>query len=102
MSAVKELQSNENVVLTGAALNVVDCFRDGLDEVVVQMAEDLARARHTLVGGKLGTTITIEARDVTEAGNQLIRILNEQIASGKIPASMSRVIQGINDCVTCK
>lgn len=101
MSTVMDLRSDANVVLTGAALNVVDCFGDGLDEFVVQMAEEIARARHSLTSHN-SPTITIEAQDVTEAGNKLFHILREQIAAGKIPASMSQTIQGMNDCMACK
>lgn len=101
MPTVKGLRNDENVVLTGAALNVVDCFRDGLDEIVVEMAEEIARARHAMTPSE-SATITIEARDVNEAGNQLFRILREQIAAGKIPASMLEIIQNAGDCMACK
>ena len=102
MSAVMDLRSSENVVLTSAALDLMNCFQDGCDDLVAQMAEDVARKRYA-TAGKTSEVIEVDAQDVRAAGAELLRFIRQQLASSGSPSPAAEVaLREMDECLVCK
>lgn len=102
MSAVMDLRGSENVVLTSAALDLMNCFQDGCDDLVAQMAEDVARKRYARAGKTLDL-IEVEAQDVRAAGTELLRLIRQQLASSGSPSPAAEgALREMDECLACK
>lgn len=84
--------------ISSKAYSLLDCFVDGLDEVVYEMAEEIAKNR---VGrtGELTVPVRIEADDVKQAGGQIIEYLRQLVATGKAPRELATVLDGMAECL---
>ena len=101
MSAVKELRGSENVVLTSQALDLMTCFEEGFDDLVAQMAEDVARKRYAQIG-KASGVIEIEPQDVRAAANELIHHIRQLVSSGSASSEALNALQEMGECLGCK
>lgn len=63
------------------ALELLDCFHSGLEDIVYEIAEDLAKKRK---GTPEKAPIQIEATDVVTAGNMVLDAIKHLAESGQI------------------
>ena len=101
MSAVADLPSSEEVVLTSKAMDLMTCFQGDLEELAIQIAEDIARERCHLMG-QSKNIIEITDQDVRDAANKLVRIVQEQALAGQLSQAAAKAIHGMRECVHSK
>jgi hypothetical protein len=82
--------------LSAEAHEAIQCFYDGLDVIVRELAEEIAEARGSYLEDK--KTIAIETQDVKEAGNQVIEALKGLIKQGKLPEQLSAAVENMQGC----
>jgi|LakMenEpi03Aug12_release.lakeMendotaPanAssembly.Ray.scaffolds.fasta_scaffold3894431_1 hypothetical protein len=99
MATAQSTSSPQEVLISHDAMRMLGCFQDGLDEVVQQLAEDRCRERQ---GPDSHGAIEITPQDVREAADVLFGMLRQLIDSGKASSALTRAIDNMNDCVSCK
>lgn len=86
-------------VISDEALQMLDCFRAGLDKVVYDTAESIARIRTGDVPDEHRTSpIEIEPQDVRKAAEYIACCVTEAVASGKIPRAVAAEIEQMVNC----
>ncbi len=99
MATIQEPPGIENVLITHDALRMLDCFQDGLDEVVKKIAEDLCRTR---TAAAMPGIVEITTQDVRDAAELVSQLLRQMVSAGTLSARISPAIDNIQECVACK
>lgn len=93
MSVVEERSASK---ISAEAFDLLDCFVAGLDDVVYQMAEHIAR--HRLGKMNPAEAVEINADDVTAAGEQLIQLLREQLKQNMASSEWAPILDQVENC----
>ena len=80
--------TNSEVTYTNQALDLLSSFLGGFDDVVLEVAERIARAEAKDPKG----SVCVDAKHVTRAGEKIIKILREQLENGEIDTAMAEFI----------
>ena len=80
-------------VLSDDAYELIECFYDGVDDLVYQLAEEMARKRNPSA-----SPVQIEVEDVRAAGEAVVESLKRLFESGEIPDHVKEAIHGMGDC----
>lgn len=101
MSALKNPQivESEDIVMTSRALDLLDCFQDGFDGVVQQLAEDYAKQRQPAFQGEI---VQVDVDDVRQAGRKLIEIVRAMVDQKQLPPDILARVDVMGDCLNCK
>lgn len=84
--------------LSGEAYDLIDCFYNGVDRIVYEVAESFARKR-TGIGSR--DPVVIEAEDVRAAGAQVIEALSS-LGTIHIPDEIQDELKRMDDCMNSK
>ncbi len=87
----------ESSSISSDGVRLLDCFVDGLDDVVYEMAEELAKKR---AAGQTapGEVARIEAEDIRSAGRIVLDHLRQLVREGKLPADLERALDDAERC----
>jgi hypothetical protein len=89
---------SKNSEMTSEAYDLLDCFVQGLDDVIYEIAETIAREK---VQTSSTGTVEIRRDDVKEAALALFRAIREE-AGKSLPAHVARHLEEMHDCVIAK
>lgn len=83
------------------ALELLNCFSDGIEDLVYQTAEVVARKRAcgSLPSGK---PVEIELQDVRQAGELVIAAIKKIVAAGSLPPDVGESVDEMHRCLNCK
>lgn len=95
MAAVDESKATSSI--SDEAYNLLGCFMDGVDNLVYEMAERLARERNPEIVAS-GQPIPIEVEDVREAGKLVLSALRGLVKASHLPHAMSADIDQMESC----
>lgn len=84
--------------MTSEAYDLLDCFVSGLDAVVYEIAEAIAKANGQVTDAG---TVEINQDDVKQAAKSVFEAIQEQ-AGKSIPAAAARQIEEMHECVLMK
>ncbi len=85
---------NATSTISNEAYEILGCFAGGIDNLVYDLAEKIARERNPNL--KL---VPIETEDIKTAAGKVIRSLKQLAASGGLPAGMEQEIDDMNRCL---
>jgi histone H3/H4 len=87
--------------ISSDALDLLNCYISGLDKVVYEMAEALAKQRmgETLATGK---PIRIDANDVKQAADLLMNAIRHMAQSDGAHQELVPAIEGMHQCLQAK
>ena len=91
--------ANESVI-SSEAYSLLDCFVEGLDDVVYEIAEEIARERTGIQAPR--RPVRIEAEDVKQAAARVVSFLQELVKSGRAPAGLGDVLERLTLCLGSK
>jgi hypothetical protein len=96
MTPVKDM---ENVTSTASseALELLGCFYNGIDDLVYQIAEDVARAREG-ASRAADRPVQIEVADVKQAGDKVLAALRDMVKMGTLPADAGPALDAMKTC----
>lgn len=80
---------NQEVLLTSDAMDAIDCFTDGMDGVVCDLAGQIASARES---SEEGIVVTVD--DIASA----TQIIGKAISDSDIPEHIKTSIEKMLDC----
>lgn len=83
--------------LSSDAYELISCFYHGVDELVYEIAEEMARQRNPQAAAS-GGPIQIEVEDVTKAGRQVIQALKGLIGARKLPSELEEAFGNMQQC----
>ncbi len=86
------MPSSSQSSISGEAMDVMDCFVAGLDDVVYELAEQIARKRDPAV-----ESILIEVPDVQEAARLVFQGLREASERGQLARSFEPVLNEMQE-----
>lgn len=81
------------------AYELFSCFHSGVDDVVYEIAADVARER---LGVAAGEPVDIEKEDVRQAACKLLDAVKHLVASGKATAELEALVGGMGSCFNNK
>jgi len=84
--AEKPIESSMSV----KAWDLITCYYDGIDNIVRDLAEQVALQQGSLLDD--GSTVAVEVEHVREAGRLVIDGLRELVKAGKAPPALSKSI----------
>lgn len=87
--------------ITGEAYELINCFYEGIDEVVYKIAKELARERCS-AEVSADELIQIDIEDVRSAGQKVINMLRKAIAEGDLPQGMEAEVNAMDSCFSTK
>lgn len=90
-------QGHCDTSMSDEAYDLITCFYDGVDEIVRELAEQIAADEQSFLPDD-PTTLAIEVRHVREAGRQVVDKLRSLLKDGNIPTRMEQAIRGMGDC----
>jgi hypothetical protein len=90
------IQDKPETNISSEAYDLLDCFVNGLDKLVYEIAAEIARARIT--GGSNAGPVKIAAEDVVEAGKRVIDAVKEQIKRAGGPSDLAAAISDAERC----
>ena len=93
--------TQSNATLSSEAYDLLDCFVMGLDSVVYEIAEDLAKHRRQDEKGGLADSslpIQIEAQDVRKAADFVVEQLKQLIKDNKLPRHVADAVADMENC----
>lgn len=103
MATVQEKCEVQEVLIEHDALRLLDCFQDGLDEVVKKIAEDVSRNRSSRGHeSAMPLVVQISPQDVRDAAAMVSQLLQRMVTEGTVSAGVTEAIQSMNDCVSCQ
>lgn len=97
MSVVEEKSTSK---ISAEAFDLLGCFVAGLDNVVYQMAEHIAR--HRLEKMNPADPVEINADDVTEAGETVIQFLREQLKRNAASPELGPILDQVENCFSSR
>jgi hypothetical protein len=79
--------SNESSTISSDALDLLDCFADGFDGVVYELAEMEAKAR-------TGVPVSeITAADMEKAANHIVQVMRQSDLPDEVKAMLGSMLQ---------
>jgi hypothetical protein len=84
--AEKPIESSMSV----KAWDLITCYYDGIDDVVRDLAEQVALQQGSFLED--GSTVAVEVEHVREAGRLVIDALRELVQAGKAPPALAKSI----------
>ncbi len=91
-------EKNAASSISNNAYELLDCFAGGVDNLVYDISEKLARERNPAVVAS-GKPVPIEVEDIQTAGRMVVRALKNLVASGDIPAEVESEIDEMKNCL---
>ncbi len=85
---------SKNSSMTSRAYDLLDCFVAGLDDVIYEIAEAIAKSKGHVIEG----VVEINDEDVKEAAESVFKAIREQ-AGKSIPAVEASQIDEMHECV---
>lgn len=86
-------QTNTETRISQEAASLLDCLASGLDKIVYEVAEQIARSRSSAV------PLRIEAIDVQQAADKVLAAFRAQILSKELPQEAGEAIEGMDSCL---
>ena len=83
--------------MSGDALDVMECFVAGLDDVVYEIAERMSRKRNPTANA-----VQIEVEDITQAARLMFQGVHDAITRGQLPSDFEPVLQEMQECFQAK
>jgi hypothetical protein len=98
--AVKDLSPKVSSTASSAALDRLNCFSDGIDTLVYELAEELAKKRmsSSLLPGR---PIEIEVDDIEAAGELVIDAIKRFVAEGTLSKELGDAVESMEGCFKC-
>ena len=93
---MSEIQDNQTVS-SNEAFELLECFNDGIDEMVYSIAEKIAQER----GKNDDGFWVIEKKDVAMAGKQVLSALKALVDNGKYNEILQQTMESCFDEKTC-
>lgn len=90
----------DDSVISSEAMSLLDCFVSGLDEVVYEIAEELAKER--MGNAAEDAVIQIEPEDVKKAAHVVMEAIREQLNREDLPKTAKQAVEGMYDCLKRK
>lgn len=87
----------DNITVSSKAVELLGCFADELDTVILEMAQDVARTRLGQAE-KSDEPIEIEADDVKAAAGAMLSALKERIEQGRLPQHLKEAVDAFEKC----
>lgn len=91
----------DNTTLRGSMSNdayeLIQCFYDGVDVVVRELAQEIAEERGSFLKDD-PNVIAIEVEDVREAGRRVVGSLRDLLKNKKLPAELEQSISQMGEC----
>lgn len=84
--------------ISGDAFELLDCFVSGLDDIVYEFAEEIARRRSECPTG----AVEIEAADVREAAHLVFDSIKKAAGDRDLPPGLVAEIEGMVRCLEAK
>jgi hypothetical protein len=78
------------------AATLLDCLATGLDRIVYEVAEQLARERSSAL------PLRIEAEDVQRAAEKVLATFRTLVSSKQLPQEAAEAIEGMDSCLKQK
>jgi hypothetical protein len=79
--------------ISNRALNLLDCFTSGVDDIIFRVAEEIARRRQP--EGRL----SIDIEDIEKAGDIVLGRLKESVDAGGLPKHLGQAIEDMHHCL---
>jgi hypothetical protein len=80
--------------ISGEGLELLDCFVSGLDDMIYELAEEIAKKRDP----SSSEVVQIEAEDVRNAAELVYGHLRSLVKTGKLPETIESVIGSMERC----
>jgi hypothetical protein len=97
MSVAEKKSSNK---ISDEAFDLLSCFVAGLDDVVCQAAEQIARRR--LGKSDPAEPIEIGAEDIVSAGEAVIQLLRGLITQGGVSPELGPILDRVEQCFSTR
>ncbi len=81
--------------MSNDAYELISCYYDGIDDVVRELAEQIAIEQDSFLGDK--KTVAIEESHVRQAGLQVVERLRTLLKGGKLPPRASQLVSGTSN-----
>ena len=86
------MQPNSQSSISGEAMDVMNCFTSGLDDVVYELAEKIAQRR-----SPSNAAIQIDVEDVKEAARLLFQGLRDASEHGQVASSFEPALNAMRE-----
>jgi len=86
-------QASESTI-SGKAMDLLDCFVSGLDDVILEVAETIAKERQGDV-----VPIRIESQDVVQAADAFFGQIKDRLGADPSKAQILKTIEGMHQCL---
>lgn len=100
--ATTAINTSDDSIITSNALDLLTCFQDGLDDVIYQFAEEIAKKRQVESGSESADLVTIDVQDVREAGEQLTAMIKQMVKAGQLSPEIESRVSIMRECLDCK
>ncbi len=96
MSTANSIHADTSI--SNEAYELLGCFVDGFDDIVYDIATQMARERC----GESVEPVAIEVEDIRAAADAVMNAIRTQIASGKFPIHLEKSIEEMVECCEIK
>jgi len=79
------------------AMELITCFYDGLDDIVRDVAEELAVERGSVLEDD-PSIVAIEVEDVRQAGDLLLDAIKRMLTERRLPIEIERPLSEMGEC----
>ncbi len=81
--------------MSNEAYELISSYYDGIDDVIRELAEQIAVEQESFLGDK--KTVAIEESHVRQAGQQVVERLRTLLKGGKLPPRASHLASGTSN-----